>query len=58
MTIAIGELRRLKDQTDTRDDILSFLNETSALPPEAAVLLTETSISLLVDDDENVLAFR
>ncbi len=58
ITIALGQLRLWSATETARDDIAAFLKNTSNLPDEAAVKLTKISISLLVDDDNNVLAFR
>jgi hypothetical protein len=57
-TVALGQVRAWAKPELTRPEILLFLESVSEFPPETAVVIGKGTISLLSDNDGNILAFR
>lgn len=57
MEVALQNVRELSD-FNTRVEVLDFLKQTTHLPGNAVVVFDEKDVSLLVDDDDQLLGFR
>jgi hypothetical protein len=56
MQMQLSQLRRLRG--DAKDYVVEFLRDTADLPGEAIAVLTPGKITVLVDDDGELLGFR
>jgi hypothetical protein len=58
MQMELSQLRKLEaERGDAKDYVLEFLRDTADLPGEAIAVLTPGKITILVDDDGELLGF-